>query len=805
MSSNNLSLLVRNQLPAYVREDYDTFTTFIEAYYEFLERGNNAVEVAKSFPAHMDLDTTTEQFMDYFIKEFLPLFPPDLVSNPRLLIAHAKEFYRSKGTEKSFKLLFRLLYGQEADFFYPRDHILKASDGQWKRNTSLIVDAYLYTVHYGDGETTRFRALCNAREFAAQGVAGYNDQMYILTGGTVTDEASGDDSYEWGVDFQHANNEPWVTFTTAPAANLLIKIEYYVPSFIDKFNNNEITLSLEGYTSNATAIVESMSALTHLDPPMLDVIVSRPRGNFSLGEKVHGHWVYDKVTGDYVDIHFGLSSSPVEIQVVNGGANYNVGDPVFVTGGNPEPPSLSTTAVVLSVLTAVITNIHVANGGAGYQAGQQAYITSTPNTGLNVFIASVDTTGTIHPNSYPIVTDVLNLWSTQVMSDPNFFFAPALLENSVSQMYQAFTTITFGESGPERLGPISNISIVSSTTSFDVAPTLKIDAPIAIVTGNTANGNTQVANVSIGYFGILGRMEVVGGGIGYIPGDEISFANKLGTGIGVGGAAEVTEVHAANSGIKSVRFQPSRVTGNVTVNTVVSSFEVTGIGTSFTTELNVPDRIEINNESSYISSISNDTVLIVNTAFSKSSTLRRMGVYNRYFVGGINYSMNAIPTVRVSSANAGATGANIRVTAVISGGQTLVPTGNNTPGQITAIRILRPGYGYTTAPSINLTGSGNGLANAVAIMINNAITSPGYYQSTRGFLSADQKLQGAGYYYGKYSYVIRSQTALSKYRAILKDLIHPAGTRLWGEYVIESTINTGSVSANVANTIQVPV
>lgn len=777
--ANTLSILVRQQLPEFVRSDYDTFVAFVEAYYEWMDQSNNAVGFIKSIPTYLDTDTTLDDFSEYFLKQFLPLFPADRLSNPMLLLQHAKEFYRAKGTAKAFRLLFRLLYSQDVEIFFPKNSILRASDGQWARQQSLRLDPTIWTLQTGDGSTTQFRSLADSD--LSGNVAVYFDGVLQSSG------------------YSLSPNEPVLNFTSAPGANVEIKVEYDGRNIISLFNTGELVMRVQGMTSNATAITEIAEAIVEQTVSQLNIVVSNPRGTFDQSEEIFGTWTYDVDTGDSIDIHGRLISYLASIEVVDGGLNYNVGDPVIVTGGDP---SVAATAVVEEVYEAVISNIRVLNGGAGYQAGQSTYITSTPNVGLTAFVGSVDTSGSVHPNSYPINQDVLNLWSSVIMSNTNYYFSPAISENSNTIFMDAFTDYLLGQSAPERLGPVSNITIVSSTTVFSTAPTIRIDAPVVTVTGNTANGNTQTANVSIGYFGILGRMNVHSGGSNYRVADEVSFVNPPGSGIGVGGAAEVTEVHVANSGIKAVRFMPSRLTGNVNVTISVSNTEVIGVGTAFTTELRANDRIEINAESSYVQTITNNNHLVVNTAFTRTSTMRKCGVYGRYFIGGINYSMNARPTVTVHPANSMATGANITVDAVISGGETFLPEAEFPPGQIVSIRVVTPGYGYTSLPTIDLTGYGNGRANAIAIMLSNLFTAPGRFLSTRGFLSSDQRLEGRDYYYEGYSYVIRSQTELSKYKSILKELIHPAGTRLWGEYIIESETDRATTTANVANTYQ---
>lgn len=779
--ANTLSLLVRQQLPEYIRSDYDTFVTFVEAYYEWMDLPGNAMQVSKSLPAHMDLDTSIQTFIDYYTKQFLPLFPAELLARPEFLIQHAKEFYRTKGTVKAFKLLFRLLYNQDIEVFFPKESILKASDGQWVTDTSLRLDPTIWTLQYGDGVTTRFRALLNMMEVPIHAV--YLNGVLQVSG------------------YNFSPNEPWITFTTAPAANVEIKVTYLGSQLIGQFTLNAIVLKLVGLTSGASAISETLQELVDSTVTQLDLRVSSPRGAFTQSEIIHGNWIYGETGQESINIYARLISYVASIQVIDGGLNYNVGDPVVITGGFP---NATAEAIIESVYRAVISNIVTIRGGAGYQVGQPVYITSTPNTGLSIVVSSVDASGIVHPNSYPISQDVMSLWANTVMSNSDYYFNSSITENVNTIMSQAFTTVAFGGTGPgpEQLGPITGLAIISSTTVFTTAPTLKIDAPILLVTGNTANGNVATANVSLSYFGTLGRMNVVQGGIGYRIGDEVSFENIPGIGIGVGGAAEVTALHVANSGIKTIEFRPSRLTGTVNVNHLMSNTEVVGTGTYFTTELRVNDRIEINSESRYVSSIANNQYFYTNAAFTRTSTKRNLGIYGRYMVGGINYRQSHLPLVRVNSANLSAWGANAQVDTILSGGESLFPVAEFPPGKIISIRVTNPGYGYAAAPELDLTGSGDGTATAIAIMLRNLFTAPGRYLSTQGFLSADRKLQGSDYY-TTFAYVIRSQTELVKYKTVLKDLLHPAGMRAWAEYVIDGVVTAPiSVEANIANTYQ---
>jgi hypothetical protein len=131
---------VARQLPEFVREDYPTFVAFVEAYYEYM------MTQGVDFDKFMDLDQTIDEFVEYFKKE-LAVNLPIVVEDERMLLQHIKDQYLSKGSEGSFKLLFRLLFAKNVELTYPGDSMLIASDGKWNQEISCFVD-----VDYGDPE-----------------------------------------------------------------------------------------------------------------------------------------------------------------------------------------------------------------------------------------------------------------------------------------------------------------------------------------------------------------------------------------------------------------------------------------------------------------------------------------------------------------------------------------------------------------------------------------------------------------------------------------------------------------------------
>jgi hypothetical protein len=134
-----LSTLVPSQLPEFVRSDYETFVAFLEAYYEYLEQDGYAQELIQNSRKYSDIDLTVDSFIDYFIKQYIDTIPKEILVNKKLLIKNIKDLYNTKGSKKSFDLLFRILFNKSIEVFYPSTQILKASDGKWKQKTSFFM------------------------------------------------------------------------------------------------------------------------------------------------------------------------------------------------------------------------------------------------------------------------------------------------------------------------------------------------------------------------------------------------------------------------------------------------------------------------------------------------------------------------------------------------------------------------------------------------------------------------------------------------------------------------------------------
>ena len=130
---DKLSLFVKEQFPAFYREEGGMFQVFLEAYYEYLEQEGKTIDFARNLLEYKDIDSTTAQFLDHFKTTFLSQLPGLVRADDRLTIKNIMDFYRAKGTPRAVQLLFRLLFDESITVNYPSDDVLKPSASQFKR------------------------------------------------------------------------------------------------------------------------------------------------------------------------------------------------------------------------------------------------------------------------------------------------------------------------------------------------------------------------------------------------------------------------------------------------------------------------------------------------------------------------------------------------------------------------------------------------------------------------------------------------------------------------------------------------
>ena len=80
-----------------------------------------------------DPDKAISNFLTKFRNEFLNTLPEvlDTSIDKRKLIKNIKSVYRAKGTQRGHEVFFRFLFNLDSETFYPREQMLRVSDGQF--------------------------------------------------------------------------------------------------------------------------------------------------------------------------------------------------------------------------------------------------------------------------------------------------------------------------------------------------------------------------------------------------------------------------------------------------------------------------------------------------------------------------------------------------------------------------------------------------------------------------------------------------------------------------------------------------
>lgn len=155
---NNISQFIQEQFPAHYRDQIDVDPTaaqravvidFMEAYYEWVEsvEGESFIRNRQMFEFR-DIDQTPEEFVKYFRNVFLRELSYDTATDDRYVIKHILDFYRSKGSPASIKLLLRLLFNVDAEVYFPGKDVLRASDSRWIKPTYVEVVSSPRSVGY---------------------------------------------------------------------------------------------------------------------------------------------------------------------------------------------------------------------------------------------------------------------------------------------------------------------------------------------------------------------------------------------------------------------------------------------------------------------------------------------------------------------------------------------------------------------------------------------------------------------------------------------------------------------------------
>lgn len=552
---------------------------------------------------------------------------------------------------------------------------------------------------------------------------------------------------------------------------------------------NLIGKPIVGVSSGATAIVESYIREEFNRDIFHVIYISNllPRGgDFIPGEKIVP--VGQEANTTSVSNAPTVLGSLNEINIINGGQNYNIGDVIKILHTD-----LTNNAIVSSGTEGLLRvtelstgvgslNFDIISGGFGYMANATSFVykNSANGQGASFSIAAPSNTQTIQYNT-DIICDYMNL----TIDTASYGFPASASANQFSNVGTAFsyTNNVFGtivsltniKTGNQYTAS-ANVFVRSCQYSKTLQGTISYSTSSNTVTGTSTIFDSIYANNDVIY---LQANSSLGSSI------ELAVIKNVvnATSIVLYGPPKYNSTASAKYRAAPVilpsnyaTYEPIMYRADGTINGVNER-----INASAAQGKNVVSKaVSINSGKGYLDGESVK-------AYLYGAISNNVIVLN----GGNNYTNGDLV---IFAGGGSATSANAFVT-------------TNGTGSISNVTVTYVGSGYTELPTLRVkSANGTGAQLSVTITEYNTVAEiigrvkkagigkgRGYWSTTRGFLNSDKYIQDSNYYQD-YSYEIRVSELLDKYKNILYNTFHTSGTELFGRFL---KINNESSSAQV--------
>mgnify|MGYP007083432387 CR=1 FL=1 len=732
-----ISPFIAQQFPQFYRSEGPNFVAFMRAYYEWLESTGNAINRSRSLLEYMDVDTTEQEFINYFKNTYIASLPDSVAADKGLLVKHILDLYRAKGSKRAYELLFRLLFNEDIELYIPGDYLLRPSDGNWIKvryiettshprlsetigkavtNSSRTSTAVVETVSRKviDGKTVNVVYLSSVRgsfkygdRLLCNGIIDIDSAPVIIGSLTAIPVENGGSGFRPGdiLDVNGAGAE-------GKARVAAVRDE-----------NGKVAFTLvdggSGFSINATVSVATT----------LNLIISDPTGTFSVNTSVK-----DATTNANGTVVF-ANSSYLTLINFSGALSFTEGN--IVTDG---------------VSNAVIENVTGGGGsGASFQIGGLVdkevyqlnsdiindYLATKLDTQIQINISAPTgafTAGdTVTSSGNAVLLEVTYLTANSVAVGESLSNATLGIANLFAYSSDgALIRCTGAESDLDSANLIAGATLVSNTSSSVI--TLLKPATKETVTGNgivfSSNSTAVVANV-------------VSGSPYYLPGATLIDANTPAS-----NATIVSQTRLTDWGFPT-SFPPAFLTNlDAPINQTLTIYNLE-VGT-------IAFLNNINPGSGYSSDPYVDII---------QPDVARLGELDE---NGLVKGHNAIVDTNVSSAE----------------------------GVVTAVEVFNSGFGYVPSETLTLTKDGSESSVRGVAVVDREGSGEGFWLGNKGFLSDIIKIQDSDYYQ-VYSYEIVAQRMMSTYEGLVNDLVHPAGYKMFGRYrSTTNLVNDPSILAN---------
>jgi len=833
---DNISTLIKTQFPTFYEEEGPNFVEFAKEYYKYLEASNNALYYSRNLLEYRDIDKTIDGFVVHFKEKYLKYFPYELaVENSRFLIKHIMDFYRSKGSERSYEIFFKSVYNTVPTFYYPKEDVFKLSDGLWVKsvyvelsNTTELLNLLGKQITGSTTGATGFvenivRRKINNRlvnvaylsdvegTFSAGEIATVASDPVTANMPRILGSLSSADVITGGENFAVGDT---LTVTTGNGKSALLRVTAVETqtgivrfTFVDGgygFIANVSQVLVSTKVLDLAANASNIQIFETVSQPMANIEFTSANGTFVSGDVVEGRYANNDLAGNAVVMTATYTSGTAGfITISTRSGNTANGTGVVYKQGNTIGAVISTytdTTASGNVMGQNTTSIGVVNVTGTFVTSNNNYIVGA-NSGVNTTITSIGSgTGATFKVGTLTNTEAVRLDNTFLRdkNTGNVSFMSMRLDGSNANVYSNSGPYGFAKNPggsntaillscfdiqDYTIGTVASLVSQDGGQNYTKAPFVRIYESrtasynkrdvILNITGATRNfGTGEIVRQTSTSTATLLTVNNFTGNSGVIVG-EVVYQNDGTSNIAVG---TVYSASVSNTGNGN---------GTITIITTSGTFVANATATG-----NNQIRAEI--------SQANAKVVIANNSFSITTTgrgivrsnsntsvlfLKRLTFADTFGVGntviGADSGAEAtIVTVDVDYANS----YNIGNNSVVSAN---VIVANNT---ITSVDVSSSGFGYLEGETVTAVNTSNTQqAMTATLQVQTQGYGEGHYESNKGFLSADKYLYD-GEYYQDYSYEIQSKIPFDQYSTVLKQLIHVAGTKMFGNYILETEI-----------------
>lgn len=811
-----ISALVENQFPEFYKDEGVMFIAFMKAYYEWLESSEQTLYHARRLAEYRDVDDTIDDFVVHFKEKYLRNIQFQTESNKKLFVKHALDFYRSKGTERSTDLFFKLIYGIPASVYYPGDDLFKLSAGDWNAPAYIEVSPSSRNQDFIGKQITGLSS--GATAFVDDYVVRRAKSNYIhvffiseIVGNFTTGELVAYDSdYDNLPIMTGSLTSATVTdggagFSLGETVNFVSDFGSYGKARVSEVQDIAGTVSITladggfGYSSNSQVLVSnnvlvvagisnlSFSTFETITQDLVRITYVSSNGTFVEGTTVNKHYANNNVAGSGKIV----STNSTALIVSTATGNLQLGTAYVYTSGNTIRANATAYAVLTATANVIAQGSNViitANSYTGtFTPGE--LITQSNSTGFQVANAVVKTVTASGANIVVATTQANGIFKTGLTitgvtsgKTANVVsYANKIGVKSVSNTFYANGYLTSGTSGTN--GTVQSISSGSGAT-------FTLGANSTFVYSETSNTNT----------------------------DKVSFIAALSLNAVAFGFPKTPTANISSPIIDWLTFQ-DLFYGSISN----SSITLINPGVNYT---DAPF-ISVYDPSSYAFG-ARDYIIQISSASGSFSTGEQVkqcnssgGIYTNAAVGLINSGNSSLLYVKrlklgnsfsasvaaqsyiiglSSNVLAQITSVSANTNSLLSGLNAVISTeAAVSNGSVVSMNIINSGFGYSDEESVLFYRSSNSsIAGEATLYLQNQGVGLGYYREDGGFLSDTKKLHD-GEYYQEYSYDIQTELPLNRYAEMFKKVAHVAGTKLFGSYVQEAhvSIGSGTASANI--------